>query len=98
DRPDDEHEPLFQQPRVDVVGTFAAGRLLDDHRHEIQCLRFHSLHSSFVVPVEARHAGDLGVQVARMAGSYALTPGPYGFMYSLNPNLRLPDSPCSTSA
>ena len=36
DRPDQEHHPLLQQPRVDVVGALAAPALLDDHRHQAE--------------------------------------------------------------
>src|SRR6185295_8687283 len=39
-RPDQEHDPLFQQARIDVVGALAAAGLLDDHRHEAEVLHF----------------------------------------------------------
>ena len=42
DRTDNEDDALLQQPRVDVVSAFAAGSLLDDHRHESECPGFHS--------------------------------------------------------
>jgi len=35
DAADDEHDAVFQQPRVDVVGALAASRLLDDHGNQI---------------------------------------------------------------
>ena len=35
DRADDEDHALLQQARVDVISTFAASSLLDDHRNEI---------------------------------------------------------------
>ncbi len=46
DRPDDEDHPFLQQARVDVVGTLAARRLLDDDRNQTQCSLFHPLFSS----------------------------------------------------
>ena len=36
DRAHHEYEPVLEQPRVDVVGAFAAGRLFHDHRHQVQ--------------------------------------------------------------
>ena len=36
DRTDNEDQPIFQQPRVDVVRPLAARRLLDDHRYQVQ--------------------------------------------------------------
>jgi len=36
DRADDEDHPLLEEARVDVVGAFAAGGLLDHHGDEIQ--------------------------------------------------------------
>ncbi|MCY1453231.1 hypothetical protein D3C76_1418090 [compost metagenome] len=34
DLADQENHPLFQQARIDIVGTLATGGLLDHHRHQ----------------------------------------------------------------
>jgi ferredoxin len=41
DRTHEEDHPLLEQARVDVVGAFAAGSLLDHHRHEAESLCIH---------------------------------------------------------
>ena len=39
DRTNQKNDALFQQTRVDVIGTLTAARLLDHHRHHAQTLR-----------------------------------------------------------
>ena len=34
-RAGNEDDPLLEEPREDVIGAFAAVRLLDDHRHKV---------------------------------------------------------------
>lgn len=38
DRADEEDDAALEEARIDVVGTLAARRLLDDHRHEVETL------------------------------------------------------------
>ncbi len=33
---DDENQPVLEEPGVDVVRTFAASRLFDDHGNQVQ--------------------------------------------------------------
>ena len=35
DRMAQKDDPILEQPRIDVVGAFAAARLLDDHRNQV---------------------------------------------------------------
>ena len=57
DRPDQEDDALSEQPAVDVVGAFAATRLLDHHGHEPQGLDVLNAHESCLF---RRSLGDVG--------------------------------------
>src|SRR5438552_1371221 len=64
-RPDREHDALLKQPRIDVVGTHAAPRLLNDHRDQPEIFYIRSLFPvQALLPMSSSNATGLSTTLA----------------------------------